>query len=297
MMGFVEGWGAGVCSAKDARTTTMFSADGPAGDVAKGDAGEMKPPPVLRAPPRVNSDTLTDIQSRRAPERLPDLPHIREVEQAQRVQRAQREKEARQSSDSDDDSSGRDPVISGPVMTECGQCGAIYEIDHTILGRRGSRVKCAVCSHVWFQQTRTLKPVVVPEGKELVDYPEDKAREMRDGSRGNRRASSNGPDRRQNSGGTDRRSAGGRGGPRFSQHTVFLGNLPFSADEAQLEDLCRGKASVTSVKVMRDEEGKARGFAFVNVSTADDIDKLIAALQGVQMNGRDLNVRSGNRNS
>ena len=52
---------------------------------------------------------------------------------------------------------------------------------------------------------------------------------------------------------------------------LYVGNLPFSAGEAELQELFATAGTVDSVKVMRDmATGRARGFAFVEMATDND---------------------------
>ena len=52
---------------------------------------------------------------------------------------------------------------------------------------------------------------------------------------------------------------------------LYVGNLPFSAGEAELQELFATAGAVDSVKVMRDmATGRARGFAFVEMATDND---------------------------
>src|SRR5271169_2328696 len=73
---------------------------------------------------------------------------------------------------------------------------------------------------------------------------------------------------------------------------LYIGNLPFSADEAQLRALCeQGGRSVTEVKMVTDREtGRPRGFAFVEMGSAADAQKCIDELNGANFGGRALTV-------
>jgi RNA recognition motif-containing protein len=73
---------------------------------------------------------------------------------------------------------------------------------------------------------------------------------------------------------------------------IYLGNLPFSTDEAQLRALCEeGGRVVTEVKVVTDREtGRPRGFAFVEMGSPADAQACIDALNGREFGGRALTV-------
>src|SRR3989442_13175315 len=72
---------------------------------------------------------------------------------------------------------------------------------------------------------------------------------------------------------------------------LYVGNLPYETVEGDLQDLFAQSGTVESVKVMRDmATGRARGFAFVEMSTDDEAQKAIAQLNAHQMGGRGLTV-------
>jgi len=72
---------------------------------------------------------------------------------------------------------------------------------------------------------------------------------------------------------------------------LYVGNLPYTTGEAELQDLFGKAGSVESVRVMRDAAtGRARGFAFVEMSTDEEAQKAATDLNGFQMGGRALTV-------
>ena len=72
---------------------------------------------------------------------------------------------------------------------------------------------------------------------------------------------------------------------------LYVGNLPYEVGEAELQELFGRAGSVESVTVMRDQmTGRARGFAFVEMSTDEEAQKAITALNGTQVGGRNLTV-------
>ena len=72
---------------------------------------------------------------------------------------------------------------------------------------------------------------------------------------------------------------------------IFVGNLPFSVGEEQLQELFQQKGAVDSVTVMRDSNmGRSRGFAFVNMATEEDARKAIEELNGYTLEDRKLTV-------
>lgn len=73
---------------------------------------------------------------------------------------------------------------------------------------------------------------------------------------------------------------------------LYVGNLPFSADEAQLRELCSQDGRVVGdVKLVLDREtGRPRGFAFVEMGSQADAQACIDALNGLNFGGRSLTV-------
>lgn len=69
-----------------------------------------------------------------------------------------------------------------------------------------------------------------------------------------------------------------------------MGNLPWSITEADLADAFRPHGTVISSRVITDKEsGRSRGFGFVEVEDAD-AEKMIDALNGAGLAGRQLTV-------
>jgi RNA recognition motif-containing protein len=72
---------------------------------------------------------------------------------------------------------------------------------------------------------------------------------------------------------------------------LYVGNLPYTAGEAELQELFSKAGTVDSVRVMRDAAtGRARGFAFVEMSTDEEAQKAANELNSFQMGGRALTV-------
>ena len=72
---------------------------------------------------------------------------------------------------------------------------------------------------------------------------------------------------------------------------LYVGNLPYDVGEADLQALFAQAGSVESVTVMRDQlTGRARGFAFVEMSTDEDAQKAINDLNAKPFGGRNLTV-------
>jgi RNA recognition motif-containing protein len=58
---------------------------------------------------------------------------------------------------------------------------------------------------------------------------------------------------------------------------LYVGNLPYTTGEAELQELFSKAGTVESVRVMRDAAtGRARGFAFVEMATDEEAQKAAA---------------------
>lgn len=72
--------------------------------------------------------------------------------------------------------------------------------------------------------------------------------------------------------------------------TLYVGNLPFSADQESIQDLFAAYGSVHSVKLMTDREtGRPRGFGFVEMED-EGARAAMSALNGNPFQGRALRV-------
>jgi RNA recognition motif-containing protein len=72
--------------------------------------------------------------------------------------------------------------------------------------------------------------------------------------------------------------------------TLYVGNLPFCATEADIKALFERHGKVDSVKLINDRQtGKPRGFCFVDMAP-NEAQAAIQALNGFQMSGRPLRV-------
>ena len=72
---------------------------------------------------------------------------------------------------------------------------------------------------------------------------------------------------------------------------LYVGNLSFDSTEADLRDLFGQYGTVESVAVITDREtGRARGFAFVEMSQSSEAQDAIRALDGNDFAGRNIKV-------
>ena len=72
---------------------------------------------------------------------------------------------------------------------------------------------------------------------------------------------------------------------------LFVGNLSFNTTENSLQDAFAAHGTVTEANLMMDRmSGRPRGFGFVTMSTPEEAQKAIEALNGAQLDGRALTV-------
>ena len=72
---------------------------------------------------------------------------------------------------------------------------------------------------------------------------------------------------------------------------LCVGNLSFDTTENDLKDLFAAQGTVTETNLMMDRvSGRSRGFAFVTLSSAEEAQKAIEALNGKDLGGRALTV-------
>ena len=72
---------------------------------------------------------------------------------------------------------------------------------------------------------------------------------------------------------------------------IYVGNLPFSATEEEVNDLFAEHGSVDRVKLITDRDtGRPRGFGFVEMADDNEGRAAIDALNGFEMDGRKLTV-------
>ena len=72
---------------------------------------------------------------------------------------------------------------------------------------------------------------------------------------------------------------------------IYVGNLSFSTDSAALRALFTPHGEVTSADVVQDRDsGRSRGFGFVEMASAEEAQKAITALDGKNVDGRQLTV-------
>ncbi|QXZ10007.1 RNA-binding protein [Comamonas sp. Y33R10-2] len=72
---------------------------------------------------------------------------------------------------------------------------------------------------------------------------------------------------------------------------IYVGNLPYSVNDAILKSNFSEFGSVASAKIMMDREtGRSKGFAFVEMGSAEEAQAAITALNGMSVDGRAIVV-------
>jgi RNA recognition motif-containing protein len=72
---------------------------------------------------------------------------------------------------------------------------------------------------------------------------------------------------------------------------IYVGNLPFTASEAQVRELFEAHGTVDSVSLIEDRDtGRPRGFGFVEMADDRAAQAAIAALDGTLLGDRNLKV-------
>jgi cold-inducible RNA-binding protein len=72
---------------------------------------------------------------------------------------------------------------------------------------------------------------------------------------------------------------------------IYIGNMSFDTTEDQLRQAFEAYGEVSTVKIITDRDsGQPRGFAFVEMSAKSEAVAAISGLNGLELNGRELNV-------
>ena len=72
---------------------------------------------------------------------------------------------------------------------------------------------------------------------------------------------------------------------------LYVGNLPYTVTDSELQQMFEAHGSVTSAQVIMDRDtGRSKGFGFVEMGNDAEAQAAITALNGQQMGGRPLTV-------
>ena len=79
---------------------------------------------------------------------------------------------------------------------------------------------------------------------------------------------------------------------------IYVGNLTFNTSSSDLENLFAEFGEVSRAQVISDRDtGRSRGFGFVEMSSAEEGAAAISALNGRDVDGRDLTVNPAKERS
>ena len=72
---------------------------------------------------------------------------------------------------------------------------------------------------------------------------------------------------------------------------MYVGNLPFKTTSDELQELFSNHGEVTDIYMPTDRDsGRPRGFAFVTMSSKEEMEAAIKALDGEELEGRALRI-------
>ncbi len=72
---------------------------------------------------------------------------------------------------------------------------------------------------------------------------------------------------------------------------LYVGNLSYNTSDSDLRQMFEAHGNVESARVIMDREtGRSKGFGFVEMSNNEEAESAIAALNGQELDGRDLTV-------
>ncbi len=72
---------------------------------------------------------------------------------------------------------------------------------------------------------------------------------------------------------------------------LYVGGLPYSVTETQLEEIFAAHGTVESARVITDRmTGRSRGFGFVEMSSPEEAEVAMQKLNGTDLEGRSLTV-------
>ena len=72
---------------------------------------------------------------------------------------------------------------------------------------------------------------------------------------------------------------------------LYVGNIPFQAEQNDLEDLFKQAGNVISVKIVKDNiTGQSKGFGFIEMSSDEEAKKAVDMFNGHSFLGREIIV-------
>ncbi|XP_021749042.1 glycine-rich RNA-binding protein 2, mitochondrial-like [Chenopodium quinoa] len=81
----------------------------------------------------------------------------------------------------------------------------------------------------------------------------------------------------------------------MSSSKLFVGGLSFATDDGNLKDAFSSFGEVVDARVITDRNtGRSRGFGFVNFADAEAANSALSAMDGQDLNGRNIRVSVAN---
>jgi len=153
------------------------------------------------------------------------------------------------------------------TYASCGQCGSSFALTDETFGasKGGRRMECSVCSHTWFQSRERLGKL--GDGYEMVMLPDRDLERIK------------------------LNIEEGRSPKHVGDYKMYVGNISFKCTEEDLNELFSEYGPVGDVSMVRDNDGRLRGFGFITMRNKEDGEKCLEELDGVDLKGRNLNVR------
>ncbi|CAN0158407.1 unnamed protein product, partial [Hapterophycus canaliculatus] len=121
-----------------------------------------------------------------------------------------------------------------------------------VLGR-GRIIECSVCHNKWFQTAE--RALTLTENFLMKGWTEDRAKDAAESVK------------------------------RFAGFDLFVGNIPFSVSEKDLGAIFGNFGEVKSASLVTDENGESKGYGSIKMGSAEDGQKAIKALNGIEIQG------------
>jgi len=160
---------------------------------------------------------------------------------------------------------GRDLPLPG-TFVKCGKCHAFFALSPDDFGGagKGCRVECSVCPHSWYQLRDKI--FRVKDGFEMIDLPQYAVDRVKTNIEGGR-------------------------APDFMGETkLYVSNLPYDVTEDNLIEVFAKVGQIGDVILVKDPNGRSRGFGFVTMLTKEAGDKSLG-MNGEDLNGRPMDIR------
>eukprot|EP00527_Entomoneis_sp_CCMP2396_P001980 CAMPEP_0198137466 /NCGR_PEP_ID=MMETSP1443-20131203/942_1 /TAXON_ID=186043 /ORGANISM="Entomoneis sp., Strain CCMP2396" /LENGTH=210 /DNA_ID=CAMNT_0043798895 /DNA_START=152 /DNA_END=784 /DNA_ORIENTATION=+ len=152
------------------------------------------------------------------------------------------------------------------TYVKCGKCQTCFAVAPADLGNgRGRRLGCSVCDHSWFQSLDRV--MTLRDGFEMGELPESDKERMELNKK-------------------EDRPIGFVGDAK-----LYVGNISFDCHEDDLKAVFEQAGVVGEISLVRDDEGKIRGFGFVTMRTKEGAKKAMEELHGANVRGRNIAVR------